>query len=75
MCGDISENMVSAVMWIMTIILGIGIILLFLERYRKISISPYISPYMILIGFLGSVIVGVGTTSKKREGFKSIYGF
>lgn len=70
----IPEEIKSTLMWIATIVLGIGIVLLFLKRYKKIDIDGDFPPFMILAGFICSVLIGV-SSEKKREGFSALYGF
>lgn len=73
--AGIPDKMVSTAMWVTTIILGIGIIVLFLNKYKKIQVSDNAGPFMILIGFLGTLLIGVATSKKNRESFSKLYGF
>ena len=64
-------------MWLFTIMLGIGIVMFTLKRFGgwrlRGSIGDTAPVVMSIIGFIGATLVGIGS-SKKREGFKALYG-
>lgn len=64
-------------MWLFTIVLGIGILMMLIKRFGNFSwrrsIGDTTPVIMTLVGFLGATLIGIGS-GQKREGFKAIYG-
>ena len=76
---ELKDNMVTTAMWIFTIILGLGILILLLKKYGgkhwKGCFGENAAPIMLVVGFLGSMLIGIAGGDKKREGFTALYGF
>ena len=74
---DLKESTITFLMWLCTIILGIGVVMAALKRFGgwrvRGSISDTASVVMLIIGFVGATLIGIGS-GKKREGFKTLYG-
>lgn len=75
---ELKDGMVTTAMWIFTIILGLGIIVLLMKRYGKSCwnncFSDHLAPILLVVGFLGAMLIGVAGGDKKREGFSALYG-
>lgn len=75
---ELKDGLVTAAMWIFTIILGLGIIVLLMKRYGKSCwnscFSDNLAPILLVVGFIGSILIGVAGGNKKRESFSAIYG-
>ena len=74
---DIKESTVTVLMWIFTVVIAVGIFLVYAKDHAgwhmRECIGKGVPLAMLIIGFLGSVFIGV-TSDKKREGFKAIFG-
>ncbi len=74
---EVKESTITIIMWIFTIVLAFGIALQIAKLSGKFAtrraIPDNLPVIMLVVGFIGSVFVGV-TSGKKREGFKAIYG-
>lgn len=74
---DLKESSITFLMWVFTIILGIGILMMLIKRFGSFSwrhsIGDTTPVIMALVGFLGATLIGIGS-GEKREGFKAIYG-
>ncbi len=75
---ELKDGMVTTAMWIFTIILGIGIIVLLMQRYGNKKwdecFGGNLAPILLVVGFIGSMLIGIAGGDKKREGFCAIYG-
>ena len=75
---EIKESTITVIMWIFTAVLAVGIALQIAKIHGKMAtrhaIPENLPVIMLSIGFIGSVFVGAAS-SKKREGFKALYGF
>lgn len=74
---DLKETTITFLMWLFTIILGIGIAMIALKRFggwrMRGSIGDTTPVVMAIIGFVGATLIGIGS-GEKREGFKALYG-
>lgn len=74
---DVKEQSVTVLMWVFTIILGVGVLLSFMRHYGswhcKKCIDDRVPLYMTAIGLIGATLIGMAS-GEKREGFKSLYG-
>ena len=74
---DVKESTITVIMWIFTLVLAFGIALQIAKLNGKFAtrraIPDNLPVIMLIVGFVGSVFVGV-TSGKKREGFKALYG-
>lgn len=74
----LKDSLVTTSMWIFTIILGLGIIVLLMKKYGKKEwnscLNDNLAPILLIVGFLGSMLIGIAGGRKTREGFASIYG-
>ena len=74
---DLKETTITFLMWLFTIILGIGIAMIALKRFggwrMRGSIGDTAPVVMAIIGFVGATLIGIGS-GEKREGFKALYG-
>lgn len=75
-------NFNNVLMWIFTIIILFGIIICFVQSYKSDlpeGLKPYLvnkyeGPILVTVGLVASVIVGLMSGNKVKEGFKSAYG-
>lgn len=74
---DLKESSVTFLMWLFTIILGIGVLMAILKRFggwhSRRLIGDTTPVVMLIIGFVGATLIGIGS-GQKREGFKALYG-
>jgi hypothetical protein len=74
---DLKESTITFLMWLFTIILGIGVVMATLKRFggwrMRGSIGDTAPVVMLIVGFIGATLIGIGS-GKKREGFKALYG-
>ena len=75
---DLKESSITFLMWLFTIILGIGIAMAALKRFggwhMRGSIGDTAPIVMSIVGFLGATLIGIAS-GKKREGFRALYSF
>jgi uncharacterized protein YybS (DUF2232 family) len=68
----LSDKCLSALMWIFTIILTIGVVMTFVNTKGKILANKYEGSIISLVGLIGSVVIGM-VSKKSRETFMAIF--
>ena len=73
---EIKDKSATSLMWLFAALLAVGIIIYFMKVYGNgDNINKNIGPICLLVGFAGSMLIGIASGKKKREGFTALYGF
>ena len=68
----LNEKCLSALMWLFTIILTIGVIMCFVNASGKIMMNKYEGAIISIVGLIGSITIGM-LSKNSRETFTALF--